>query len=82
MMRRQTAIEKLEPLLTESQTAERIAIPVSTLRYWRSTGEGPNFVKIGKYVRYDPSTLERFIQQNVRVSNAEATVTEAMRHAR
>lgn len=67
-------------LLTERQAAERIAIPVSTLRYWRSTGEGPNFVKIGKYVRYDANTLTEFVQRNLHVSNAAATVEEAMRH--
>jgi DNA-binding transcriptional MerR regulator len=63
-------------LLTERQAAERIAIPVSTLRYWRSAGEGPNFFKFGKYVRYSEGALEEYLQRALRVSSARATVEE------
>jgi DNA-binding transcriptional MerR regulator len=82
MMRRQTAIEELETLLTESQAAERIAVPISTLRYWRSTGTGPNFFRLGRAVRYGPSALQQFIQLNLHISNAETVVEGVMRHAR
>lgn len=79
---KQTTSEKIGPLLTESQTAERLNRTTSALRYWRSTGTGPNFVRLGRAVRYDADALEQFIQQGLRVSNAEATVERAMRHVR
>jgi Helix-turn-helix domain len=69
-------------LLTERQAAERLNCTVSGLRYWRNAGIGPNFVKMGRLVRYDANALAEFVQQNMRISSAEATVGEALRHAR
>jgi DNA-binding transcriptional MerR regulator len=67
-------------LLTERQAAERLNCSVAALRYWRSSGTGPNFVRLGRLVRYSANMLEEFIQQNLRISSSEATATEVMRH--
>ena len=37
-----------------------------TMERWRVTGEGPEFVKIGKLVRYRKSSLERFVTERTR----------------
>ncbi len=51
-------------------------IQLYTLRYWRASGDGPNYVKLGRLVRYDAVALEKFILRNLRVSKARATMEE------
>jgi hypothetical protein len=51
-------------------------VSVNTLRYWRACGDGPNYVKLGRLVRYDAVALEKFILRNLRVSKARATMEE------
>ncbi len=40
--------------------------PISprTLAYWRSIGFGPEYVRIGKSIRYPIEGLQRFLEQN------------------
>ena len=38
--------------LTQIELAARWRISHRTLEYWRSTGEGPRFIKIGRLVIY------------------------------
>jgi hypothetical protein len=40
-------------LLTMAEVAEALRVPVSTLRYWRSRGEGPKSFALGRRVVYD-----------------------------
>src|ERR1700738_2635080 len=54
----------------------RLRVSINTLRYWRISGDGPNYVKLGRLVRYDAGVLEKFIQCNLRVSKARATTEE------
>lgn len=58
-------------LLNEHRTAELFDIKVSTLRKWRWSGDGPEFIKIGAAVRYDPETLRAFIDAGRRRSTSE-----------
>ena len=45
--------ERFPPILTLSQAAELLQIPVGTLRDWRSRGLMPGCSrKVGKHVRY------------------------------
>jgi hypothetical protein len=73
----------LPSLLTEDQVSERWNIPVSTLRYWRGSGEGPNFLKLGRLVRYDAAALEAYLQREcLRVQRTRATVEEVVQRCR
>jgi hypothetical protein len=63
-------------LLDEQEVSRRLSVSVNTLRYWRSSGDGPNYVKLGRLVRYDAVALEKFILRNLRVSKARATMEE------
>jgi predicted DNA-binding transcriptional regulator AlpA len=63
-------------LLDEHEVSRRLSVSVNTLRYWRACGEGPNYVKLGRLVRYDAKALEKFILRNLRVSKARATAEE------
>jgi predicted DNA-binding transcriptional regulator AlpA len=61
-------------LLREKQAARFLAIEVSTLRRWRWAGTGPQFIKIGAAVRYDPADLRAFIRAGRRSSTTETEV--------
>jgi predicted DNA-binding transcriptional regulator AlpA len=63
-------------LLDEREVSKRLSVSVNTLRYWRLTGDGPNWVKLGRLVRYDAAALENFVERNLRVSKARATTEE------
>ena len=66
----------METLLTEEQVSKLWQISISTLRYWRNSGDGPNFFKVGRLVRYSEGALEAYLQRGLRVSSAKATVEE------
>lgn len=38
--------------LTAAQVADRLQVPVDTLRKWREVGKGPRYARIGRHVRY------------------------------
>lgn len=63
-------------LLDEQEVSRRLSVSVHTLRYWRISGDGPSYVKLGRLVRYDVLALEQFIGRNLRVSKARATMEE------
>ena len=63
-------------LLDEQGVSRRLSVSVNTLRYWRACGEGPDYIKLGRLVRYDAVALEKFILRNLRVSKARATMEE------
>jgi len=41
-----------DELLTISEVADFLRVPVATLRYWRHLGTGPTSFRIGRAVRY------------------------------
>jgi predicted DNA-binding transcriptional regulator AlpA len=41
-----------EQHLTIEQLAEREGVPAGTVRQWNSRGTGPQYMRIGRYVRY------------------------------
>ena len=49
-------------LLTTDEAAQLLHIPVATLRYWRTKGGGPEWIKIGRHVRYTPEALTDYIE--------------------
>ena len=48
-------------LLTLQQVADQLQIPAATLYYWRSTGDGPKSLRVGRYVRYRQDDLDAWI---------------------
>lgn len=54
-------------LLTPAQTAEILGVGIKTLERWRSTGEGPRFVKLSPgTVRYRAVDLNTFVAERVK----------------
>ena len=60
-----------QQLLNEFEAADRLGLSVKTLRRWRWAGRPPNFVKIGRAVRYEPAVIENLIAAGRRVSTSD-----------
>ena len=50
-------------LMTTSEVAEYLAVPVTTLYRWRQTGEGPRALRIGKHLRYRVEDLHAWLDR-------------------
>lgn len=48
--------------MREREVSEQTGIPVTTLRYMRHCGDGPQFYKIGRAVYYDPQDVQDWLQ--------------------
>ncbi len=48
-------------LLTPEQVGEQLGVAVRTLYSWRQTGYGPKGIRVGKYLRYTPESVEAFV---------------------
>lgn len=60
-----------DPLLDEHAAAELLGVKAATLRKWRCTGEGPEFIKVGRLARYAPAAIERFKRARTRRSTSD-----------
>lgn len=46
--------------LTPDQVAERYQVSEATLKEWRYKGTGPEYVRLGRHVRYPAKALEQW----------------------
>jgi hypothetical protein len=60
-----------DPLLPEKAAAEHLGNKPATMRKWRCVGGGPEYVKVGRLVRYPLSSLERYKRNRTRCSTRE-----------
>ena len=51
----------IAPLWSVQDVAAFLQVPVQTLYSWRVRGEGPPALKIGKYLRYRPNEVQRWV---------------------
>jgi predicted DNA-binding transcriptional regulator AlpA len=66
----------VEALLTEAQVSEILGRGVPTLQKDRVAGTGPQFIKMGRLVRYRPSDVQAWLAERVRRSTAESAPRE------
>ena len=59
-----------EHLINEHEAAARLGLSVLTLRRWRWAGQGVQFVKLGRAVRYSPAALAAFVAAGQRASTS------------
>lgn len=52
--------------LTPKQLSELWDVPLATLSQWRWNGKGPEFIKIGKHIKYRKEDVARFELENLR----------------
>jgi hypothetical protein len=55
-----------EELLTLSEVAEILKVPVNILRWWRQRDTGPEFFKMGRRLVTTVGDVRRFIRQQRR----------------
>ena len=51
-------------LLTPEEVAKALQVDTETLRRWRKRGVGPQYVKLERLVRYDPTHVNDYINQH------------------
>ena len=54
-----TAIDDI--ILSESEAARRLDVSVSGLRKWRRERSGPQFIRIGRLIRYSLSDMQAWL---------------------
>lgn len=52
--------------LSESLAGEVLLVKVATLRNWRSQGKGPDYIKIGRTIKYPIDGIQAFLKANRR----------------
>lgn len=52
-----------DQLLTIHEVADRLRVPVGTVRYWRHHNHGPKGMKLGRHVRFRESDLEQWLRE-------------------
>jgi predicted DNA-binding transcriptional regulator AlpA len=50
-----------ERLWTLAETAAYLSVPERTLYAWRGRGEGPAAARVGRYLRFDPAVVRRWV---------------------
>jgi predicted DNA-binding transcriptional regulator AlpA len=61
MATKTAAAARPQPLAASAEVAEVLGIPEKTLREWRSRGIGPDYLKVGRYVRYRWSAVNAWL---------------------
>jgi predicted DNA-binding transcriptional regulator AlpA len=57
--------------LKTPDAAKLLGLSASTLEKYRIDGSGPKFVRLGRAIRYRPSDLNAFLEDNVRISTSD-----------
>lgn len=60
-------------MVTPTELATELGIPVKTLAEWRSRGLGPAYVKVGRHVRYRREAIDDWEAKQTRQPAGEAT---------
>jgi predicted DNA-binding transcriptional regulator AlpA len=50
-------------LLTLEEIAAQVRVPIATLRYWRSRGEGPETFRLGRRVVAYQDAVDAWVQE-------------------
>jgi len=57
-------------MLTTDELAHQLKISKNTLAAWRVSGKGPEFVKLGRRVVYDPKAIFAWVEASTRKSTS------------
>jgi len=58
-------------LLNESAVAKQLGCQVKTLQAWRCRGGGPEFVRVGRLIRYNPNSVVAWVESRTARSTSE-----------
>jgi excisionase family DNA binding protein len=54
-----------DKLLTAPELADLLGVPVGTLYQWRVKRVGPPAARVGKFIRYRPADVERWVESRL-----------------
>lgn len=54
-----------------TEAAQKLGLSPATLEAWRVRGGGPEFIKLGRAVRYSDDALDDFVDKNKRASTSQ-----------
>jgi excisionase family DNA binding protein len=66
--------QRTKKLITETEAASLLGISRRTLQKWRLTGGGPEYLKVGKCVRYAEDCIQGWLERCRRRSTSEMVV--------
>ena len=66
-----TSTALLDSLITPATLAERLEVAVRTLSEWRINGSGPQYIRLGKSVRYSPEAVDNWLLSQVHTGTVE-----------
>ena len=49
-------------LLSVPELAKLLQVPVATIYRWRYRGEGPEPIRVGRHLRYDPADVAAWLE--------------------
>lgn len=58
-------------LLNTPQAANKMGLKPGTLEAWRVHGGGPEYVKLGKAVRYSQEAIDAFLAAHTRTNTSQ-----------
>ena len=58
-------LQHLEPLLSASEVAAYLGVPIKTLYRWRYRREGPPALRVGRHIRYRRTDLEDWVNHRL-----------------
>ncbi len=60
-----------QELLTPTEVADQLRVDTRTLSRWRSEGNGPTYVRVGRAIRYDQLAVSNWLGSRSAGSLAE-----------
>ena len=55
----------MEKLLSAEEVSEYLGVPVATLYQWRHKGTGPQGLRVGRFLRYEPDAVREWLHGEV-----------------
>jgi excisionase family DNA binding protein len=52
----------LDPLVTITELAEYLGVPVKTIYEWRQTGRGPVGIRIGRHLKFRLTDVQTWVE--------------------
>jgi excisionase family DNA binding protein len=67
-------LSALDPLVTITELAEYLGVPVKTIYEWRQTGRGPVCVRIGRHLKFRLSDVQAWVDSQRDVPSPRSAV--------
>jgi excisionase family DNA binding protein len=65
MTRSTTPRNTIQPLLGPQELADWLGVPLATVYRWRTNGDGPPGLRVGKHLRYRVQDVESWLESQV-----------------